>query len=41
MRLERLRNLAILFIEHSLAQNLTFDDVINTFVEQKAWIKEF
>ena len=38
---EMLRNLAILSIEHSKARNLNFDDVINTFAEQKARKKEF
>ena len=38
---ERLRSLAILSIEHSKARNLKFDDIINTFAEQKARKKEF
>ena len=41
MRQERLRNLPILTIEHSMTQNLNFDVVINTFAEQKARKKEF
>ena len=36
MRQESLRNLAILFIKHSIARNLILDVVINTFAEQKA-----
>ena len=38
---ERLRNLAILSIEQSMARNLNFDVVINTFAEQKSRKKEF
>ena len=38
---ERLRNLAILSIEHAKARNLNLDDVINTFAEQKARKKAF
>lgn len=38
---ERLRNLAILSIENSMARNLNFDVVIDTFAEQKARKKEF
>ena len=38
---ERLRNLAILSIEHSMTRNLNFDVVINTFDEQKARKKSF
>lgn len=38
---ERLSGLAILSIEHSMAGSLNFDDVINTFAEQKARKKEF
>ena len=38
---ERLNNLAILSIENSMARNLNFDDVINTFAEQKTRRKEF
>lgn len=38
---ERLSGLAILSIEHSMAGCLNFDDVINTFAEQKARKKEF
>ncbi|KAL4718917.1 hypothetical protein ACJJTC_013499 [Scirpophaga incertulas] len=37
----RLSNLAILSIENSMARNLNFDDVINTFAEQKVRRKEF
>ena len=33
---DRLRNLAILFIENSMARSLNFDDVIDTLAEQKA-----
>lgn len=38
---DRLRNLAILSIENSMARSLNFDDVIDTFAEQKARRKEF
>lgn len=38
---DRLRNLAILSIENSMARSLNFDDVIDTFAEQKARKKEF
>ena len=40
MEQERLRNLAILFIEHSMTRNLNFDIVFNTFAEQKTQKKE-
>lgn len=33
---KRLRNLAILSTEHSIAQNLKFDVIVNGFAEQKA-----
>ena len=38
---DRLRNLAILSIENSMTRSLNFDDVIETFAEQKARRKEF
>ena len=38
---EMLRNLPILSTEHSKARNLNFDDVINTFAEQKARKEKF
>ena len=33
---DRLSNLAVLFIKNSMARSLNFDDVIDTFAEQKA-----
>ena len=36
MRQERLRNLAILSIEHSMTRNLNFDVASHTFAEQRA-----
>lgn len=41
MRQDRLCNLAILSIENSMARSLNFDDVIDTFAEQKARKKDF
>lgn len=38
---DRLRNLAILSIENSMPRSLNFDDLIDTFAEQKARKKEF
>ena len=38
---ERLRNLAILSIDHSMGRNLNFDVVIDTFAELKTRKKEF
>ena len=38
---EKLRNLAILIMEHSMTLNLNFGIVINTFAEQKTRKKEF
>ena len=38
---ERLRNLAILSIEHSTTRNLNFDVVINAFAEKKGRKKKF
>ena len=38
---ERFRNLAILSNEHSMAQNLNFEVVLNTFAEQNARKSEF
>ena len=41
MSQERLRNLAILPIEHSMVRNFNFDIVINIVAEQEAQKKEF
>ena len=38
---ERLRNLAILSIEHSMARNLNFDVVINTLLNRKPEKRNF